>query len=66
MSRRAIEADLTPRGTIEPMALVVRILKLAAALVAFALYLWFAAVRAPLRPSIEAAERALPRASRNP
>jgi hypothetical protein len=63
MSRRAIEADVTPLGTIERMTLVRRIVKLAAAAVAFALYVWFTAVRAA--PSIRR-RKALRRASRNP
>jgi hypothetical protein len=63
MSRRAIEADVTPLGTIERMTLVRRIVKLAAAAVAFVLYVWFTAVRAA--PSIRR-RKALRRASRNP
>jgi len=46
MSRRAIAEDVTPRDTIERMPPVRRILKLAAGVVGFALYVWFAAVRA--------------------
>jgi hypothetical protein len=46
MSRRGIAADVTPTDTIERMAFVRRILKLAAAAVAFVLYVWFTAVRA--------------------
>jgi hypothetical protein len=45
MSRRAIEGDVTPRDTIERMPPVGRILKLFGAAGAFAVYVWFAAVR---------------------
>jgi hypothetical protein len=45
MSRRAIEGDVTPRDTIERMTRVRRILKLLGAASAFAVYVWFAAVR---------------------
>jgi hypothetical protein len=45
MSRGAIEEDVTPRDTIERMTRVRRILKLLGAALAFAVYVWFAAVR---------------------
>ena len=45
MSRGAIEGDVTPRDTIERMPPVRRILKLLGAALAFAVYVWFAAVR---------------------
>jgi hypothetical protein len=45
MSRGAIGGDVTPRDTIEPMPPVRRILKLLGAAFAFAVYVWFAAVR---------------------
>ena len=44
MSRGAIEGDVTPRDTIERMPPVRRILKLLGAALAFAVYVWFAAV----------------------
>jgi hypothetical protein len=61
MSRRAIAGDVTPRDTIERMPPVRRILKLAAAVVGFVLYVWVAAVRAA--PSVKR-RKARRRASR--
>jgi hypothetical protein len=61
MSRRAIAEDVTPPDTIEPMAPIRRILKLVAAGIGFALYVWYAAVRAA--PSVKR-RKALRRAAR--
>jgi len=59
MSRRAIAADVTRPATIGRMALVQRVVKLAAAALAFALYLWFAAVRyVPAAKARKARQRA--------
>jgi hypothetical protein len=45
MSRRAMPGEPTRQRTIRRMTLVRRILKLAAAGLALAVYVWFAAVR---------------------
>jgi len=58
MSLRAIAGQVTPARTIRRVTLVRRILKLLSAMLAFAVYVWFAAVRlAPEAKRRKAAKR---------